>query len=567
MNCEEMIRSDEYIDVLVDPIALQEYSEVLGADICYQPITGQIGILYIERSRIPSLRISDSVYAYFPKIYGLMSNGSNEFDPSSLIDAGIFSVQNPPLNLTGRGVTIGFIDTGIDYKNPVFQTEDGRTRIDGIWDQTIEDGNIPDGFLFGSEYTRDEIQRALDSEVPDTIVPSKDENGHGTSMASVAAGSKLQGDTTFVGAAPDARIVMVKLKQAKQSIRNEYFIKDGVPCYMESDLIQGIKYLQKYAVEYVKPLVICIGVGTNLGDHTGSGVLGDYLRQLTLAKSKALVVAGGNEGNAEHHYRGEYIGNESLKKIELRVGEQEPGFVMELWGKSPYQFSIVIKSPGGEVVAPIFTPRQRASEYTFVFEETKLIIDYLLIESNSGKEYIRISFQKPTAGIWTIEVTKKSDLQGGTIDAWLPIVPFVSNDTYFLLPQPNITLVEPGNVEGVLTVSSYDSGNNSFSITSGRGFTANNRKKPDIAAPGVNVSTIKGKESGSSMAAALTVGGVAQIMEWAVVRENDLFIDGRKVKNYMIRGASRQDNREYPNREWGFGTLDIAGVFRWIAGV
>lgn len=572
MTCEEMIQSEEYTEVLIDPVAINEFANLLENNTCYQKITSQMGVLYIEQSRVPPIRITDSDYAYFPKVYGLMMNTVQNgvvpflFDPLSLIDAGILTAQNPPLNLTGKGVTIGIIDTGIDYTNPVFQTEDGRTRIEAIWDQSIISGNVPEGFLYGSEYSKDQIQEALDSDNPDGVVPSKDEIGHGTMVASVAAGSRLENGRRYIGAAPDAQIVVVKLKQAKQNQRKYHYIDDEIPCYMESDILQAIQYLQKFAVEYVKPLVIYIGVGTSLGSHGGTGVLSDYIRTLSQLKSRVFVIGGGNEGNTAHHYEGTYGEGELTKKIELRVAERETGFVMELWGEVPYEFTITIRTPGGEVLRPIFRNTAQSQMYSFIFETTKITVDYLLIESSSGMEFIRLAFDAPTEGIWLIEVKKESMMKGGTIHAWLPIKQFIQNDTYFLTPEPKVTLVEPSNTENIITVSAYNNESNSNAITSSRGYTITNNRKPDISAPGVQVSTISGKQSGSSIAAAMTAGGVAQFLQWAVVEQNDVFVNSRKVKNYLLRGATRENNLEYPNEEWGFGTLNVAGIFRWIAG-
>jgi len=103
--------------------------------------------------------------------------------------AGITAVQNyPGLELKGQEMLIGFLDTGIDYPNAVFQGLDGSTRILGIWDQTIQDGNPPEGFCYGSAYTREDINKALRQEDPFSFVPTRDEDGHGTFTASVAAG-------------------------------------------------------------------------------------------------------------------------------------------------------------------------------------------------------------------------------------------------------------------------------------------------------------------------------------------------------------------------------------------
>ena len=86
---------------------------------------------------------------------------------------------------------IGIIDTGIDYTHPAFTYEDRTTKIYALWDQTIRDGEKPEGFLYGTEYTAEQINQALAAEDSLTVVPSVDEDGHGTFIAGAAAGRSI----------------------------------------------------------------------------------------------------------------------------------------------------------------------------------------------------------------------------------------------------------------------------------------------------------------------------------------------------------------------------------------
>ena len=119
----------------------------------------------------------------------------------------------------------------------------------------------------------------------------------------------------------------------------------------------------------------------------------------------------------------------------------------------------------------------------------------------------------------------------------------------------------------VITVSTYNAANNSFYIDSGRGFSRVGTIKPDLAAPGVDIPTLDGRGSGSSLAAAITTGAVAQFLQWAVVEGNNIAVESRGIKNYMIRGASRNADMTYPNREWGYGRLNMVGTFEALIGV
>ena len=277
------------------------------------------------------------------------------FDPSPLIKSGILQAQGQPLNLTGRGVVLGFLDTGIRYEEEVFRNPDGSSRILGIWDQTIDTGQTPEGLLYGTEYNREMINAALLSDNPREIVPSYDENGHGTALASVAAGSAIRGGLIFTGAAPEADIAVVKLRQAKDYLREFYLIPEGVPAYSESDIITAVKYLESYAISLVRPLVICIGLGTNMGDHEGHSVLAGYLNTIATRRSRAIVLGGGDEGNSAHHYVGYATEGmtETTDNVEIRVDEGERGFTAELWGNIPASHSIAIRSPGGETTEKV----------------------------------------------------------------------------------------------------------------------------------------------------------------------------------------------------------------------
>lgn len=570
MTCREKILSNEYADIIVDFRLPQDSEYRFGEDSCYHEVEGELGILYAKRSELPPINLSSMSYSFIPKCYGLMQletafGGNEDFDTASLIDAGILQVQGQPLELTGRGVTIGFIDTGIQYENEVFRDETGKSRIAAIWDQTIQSGAPPQGFDYGTEYTRQDIERALADENPRSIVPSTDTNGHGTALASVAAGSRLSGSRRFIGAAPEADIVVVKLKEIKPYLREYYLISDNVPCYQETDLLQAIEYLQKYAQSLEKPLVICLGIGTNFGDHTGVSALARYLDLIMERKSRAVIICGGNEGNAAHHYHGELTKAQPQQDVEVRVGADTGGFVLDFWGAVPYLYTVTVRSPGGERIQWIDPQSRRPQEYTFIFEKTRIIVEYLVVEQNSGAELVRFRMERPTAGIWTISVRTQVDALNGSFDMWLPISQFLETETVFLEPTPYTTITDPGYVHRSVTVSAYADANGSLYANTGRGYARDGYVKPDVAAPGVSVSTILGARTGTSLAAALTAGGVAQLMQWAVIERNNILMDSYTVRNYLVRGARRESTLSYPNREFGYGKLNIEGVFRFLA--
>lgn len=571
MDCKERILSNEYADGVIDfPI---ERIVRTGDDVCYITLDERYSVAYINRQLAPGLEESSFQYGYTPKLYGLMQEeevgNRTIFDPSALVTSGIRQLQGPPLNLRGNGVVVGIIDTGIDYTNEAFLDGKGESRILAIWDQTIQEGIPPEGFFFGSQYLREDINTALQSENPLQLVPVQDSLRHGTIMAGIAVGSVVNGGSTYIGAAPDADIVVVKLKEAKEYLRNYYFVPDGVPAYEESDIMLGIAYVNQFAIEFRRPVVICLGLGTNMGDHAGTSILGRYLSKVALQRSRAVIVCGGNEGIANHHFTWDFRqadNGESVKNVEVRVGEGEKGFWLEFWGNAPDTYNISVRSPGGETIPPIRLGVEEINTYEFIFENTVVSVQSTLVEGGSGEQLIRFRFNDPTPGIWNFQVQRPEQIYNGRFHMWLPITAFIGGNTFFLEASPDTTLTEPSNAENVITVSNYNHVNNSFYLESGRGFSRTNAIKPDLAAPGVNVPTLYGNRTGSSLSAAITAGGVAQFLQWAVVEGNSPLADSREIRNFLIKGAGRQSGLNYPNQEWGFGSLNIYGIFENLTG-
>ena len=272
---------------------------------CIDYVSPDYSIIYTPLDTV--LPISLRRYSYYsvPGLFSLL-------DSSSMEVSGITSTfASPALGNRGRGVLIGFIDTGIDYTNPLFQNPDGTTRISSIWDQSLpEDRDIlppgvPDrypgsGASYGTEYTREQINAALASDTPLALVPSTDTNGHGTFLAGIAAGGSLPAQD-FTGAAPESELVVVKLKPAKQYLRDFYLVRSDAEAYQENDIMMGIKYLRVEAYRLKKPMVILLGLGSNLGSHEGTSPLSITLQDISRSLGAATVIAAGNETGLGHH--------------------------------------------------------------------------------------------------------------------------------------------------------------------------------------------------------------------------------------------------------------------------
>lgn len=568
MTCKEKILSEDYGEILIDfnnPIGGIEQ----GLEYCFMRINDRFGVAYAPKSDIMDVSGSLYIYHYLPKVFGLMAN---DFDPISLISSGILQTQRPPLSLTGSGVVLAFVDTGIRYAEETFLNAAGNTRVLAIWDQTIQTGTPPQGYEYGTLFTREDINRALQADNPYEVAATYDEIGHGTAMASIAAGSVVDGGRSFRGAAPEAEIVVVKLKQAKNNLLDYYLIPEDVPAYSEADIMLGVKFAESFAVTFQRPVVICIGLGNNMGNHTLGSLLAQYLNDLAKIRNRGIVICAGNEGNAAHHFSApvpdERIGGqEAYTDVEIRVGEGERGFLLEMWGSPPDVLNASVRTPGGETIPRLRLGMGQSLTYSFIYERTRVTINSILVEPGSGDELIAFRFEEPTPGIWTIRVFASQEGGRGEFHMWLPITQFLDSETYFLKPSPYVTLTDPGIAERPITTSVYNDLNNSFYVNSGRGFLRNGMVKPDLAAPGVEVFTSLGRRTGSSLAAAFTAGGVAQFFQWAVVQRHSPLAENQEIKSYFIRGAARSPDVIYPNREWGYGRLNMAGTFDALAGV
>ena len=559
MKCNNIILSEEYGDFIGRYNG--DISEALTGQVeCTQVIDDSYFCAYYRLDMLPTINVANFTYNVIPKLYGLM-------DTTAVAATGSIRLQNQSgFNLTGRDVIIGFIDTGIDYTNKLFQKSTGQTRILSIWDQTDVKGNPPEGFSYGSEYTREEINRALQADNPLEVVPHRDENGHGTFMAGIACGSyDEQGD--FIGAAPDSEIVMVKLKEAKKYLTNYFYAMGSQPLYQENDIMLAASFLKNVAIKQKKPIVIVVGLGCGNGGRAGGSPLDEVLNRIGSKIGNCVVVAAGNEGNERLHYRGTIgIATENTThNVEFRVGDNVPGFVLELWGNAPDIFSVGFVSPFGESVPRIPVRQGSVENVNFVCEQSSIELTYELVESGTGGQLIFMRFKQPSPGIWTIKVYGNNILDGN-FNIWGGLRQYTPEGNYFLTPNPDMTLTVPAATENVITFGGYDNVTNAFYPKSGRGFTRENRIKPDLTAPAVNVygPGISGgytRRTGTSVACALGAGACAQILQWGIVEDNEPYMKNNYIKNYLIRGAERNRDIRYPSEQWGYGTINVFDSF------
>jgi subtilisin family serine protease len=561
--CGNHIVSEEYSDIIAD-YELDTDENLSNNGICSIPIDSIFTSVYIPLRLLPGRPLEEYGYKVHVRLFGLL-------DLQSLETSGVSRLRNiPELNLRGQGVLAGIVDTGIDYTHKAFIKADGTTKIMSIWDQSIQSDEAPEGLYYGTEYTKAQINSALSNSDPLSIVPSTDGNGHGTFLAGIVAGN-ADNESNFSGVVPDSDIIVVKLKDAKAGIKDYYMVSHETLCYQENDIMLGVKYLIDTAARYERPISICIGLGTSQGAHDDYGALSTYLSNISQIDGVAVAIAAGNEGNSRHHFESILSVGINTETIELIVGPDEQGLYMEIWGDVPNTFSLSMITPWGETV-PLIIPRiNERREVRFIFEKTTLIIDFQLVGSRSGAQVVIIRFKNPAEGSWRILIGKVNQNLDLHVNSWLPMNGFIGNDTFFVRSSPHTTITSPANTSNPMVVTAYDSSNGSLYINASRGWTRTGRIAPDFAAPGVNIiGPLPGNSfaphSGTSIAAAHTAGVSAMLLEWGKVRGKVKYMNGVDVKNFLIRGAQRDPSKVYPNRDDGYGKLDVYGVFENLRG-
>ena len=555
----EIVESPATVD-LVNP-----YNEVVRRLIQGTPglyvgrvLYGNYIVLHINEEDIETVAPTgvSSGFRLFPTVLGLL--GREELTASGITQA----QEDPALNLRGQGVLVGIVDTGIDYLNGAFRNPDGSTRVRYIWDQSIS-GNPPQpGYLLGTEYTMARINEALASPQPRDLVPHRDTAGHGTFLASLAAGG-AQGP--LLGAAPQSELIVVKLRRAGRYLRNRYLVPESQEhAYSASDLMLGVNYIIERATALGRPVSICIGLGTNYGGHNGFDPLEEYLSRLSTRTGVAISVAAGNEALARHHYYGHMESAGEIHQIGIRAEGTPDSFGMQIWNFGTERLSVSVTSPGGEVVGRV--PARPGGNMTsqLILERSRVSIEYYFPLPGSGSQVSWIRIVDPTPGVWTVSVYGDI-ITEGSFDAYLPMTGFVSPGVEFLNPSPDRTITLPGSAMTVLTVGGYDSHINSLYADSSWGPTRLPLLSPDLCAPAVTVQGMypigSGTMTGTSVAAAIAAGASAQMLQWGVVEGNDPAVNTGLIRSYFTLGCLRDPGIQYPNNQWGYGRLNLYNVF------
>ena len=516
-----------------------------------------IGYVFEDRFEQLILELQESFVAIRPTLFTLL-------DRESLESASIIKVQElPGTNLRGEGVLLGFVDTGIDYTHPAFLYEDGTSKIQYIWDQTIR-GDSPKDMHFGSQYSQAKINEALASKNPFSVVPEQDTNGHGTFLASIAGGRE---NNNYIGAAPDAEIIAVKLKPASKFNLNFSAVPRGTTAVFTSDKIMlGIKFILDKADELNRPVVICIGLGSNFGDHAGRSFIEEYISHINTRRGIVIISAAGNEANARHHTGGRIPATGYSETIEVLVGENVSSFAAYIWNNALDDISAIIEAPSGQTIRRIPFEANTLYQRALALERATVTIGYFLLIDH----FIYVQVQEPTPGIWRIILQGDAITGNGEFHAWLPITGLISPNVEFSNPSQFMTIVIPSTATGSIVLGAYNSHDNSLYAASSWGPTLVPKLAPDLVAPGVSVGGAVpggyGAFSGTSIAAAITAGASAILLQWGIVLGNEPYMNSARVRALLILGCDTPADLQHPNVQWGYGSLNLLNSLKVLKG-
>ncbi len=498
-------------------------------------------VITIDRGRINELyAFSEIEDIEFPKRLFLAES-------FHLTSSCIRAVQN---DLTGRGVIVGIIDSGIDYTHPDFLHADGTSRILCLWDQTLE-GTPPDGFREGTEYTRQQLNEALQAENPFLIVPSHDFNGHGTAVAGIAAGNG-----EGIGVAFESDLVIVKTGQRG----NDFFAQS-------TEIMRAVKYITDKARQFGKPVAINMSFGMNSGSHKGDSLFEEYLSEMAAEWKNVMVVPTGNEGGAGHHFS-TALRSGQVKEVEFFTAAGIERFYLSLWKNFADSFAVELIFPNG-MTSGVINLENRLK--TVRMDNMLLTVIYGQPSRYSTNQEIFFNLEASTgtvhSGLWKLRLIP-SVIVDGTVDIWLPTVEEVTAGTYFSNPSVTNTMTLPATAHKVIRVSGYNDRLGSIADFSGMGIP-DTAHIPDIAAPAVSILSARAGGgydtfTGTSFAAPFVTGSAALMMQWGIVQGNAPFLYGERIRAFLRLGARRTAGGIYPNPTFGYGTLCLSNTVSYM---
>lgn len=563
VNANNFLNDPRYYNYLVEYQGDIENDILKYKDLYVKIINDKYAILFIPKDDIEliddGLDVPSIVYIKPAEMYTLQDISPIEASQADFLQL------NQPLSLTGKGIQVVVIDTGIDYLNEEFMDDLENTRIYSIWDQSIapSEGNVPPNVPYGTIYTKDQIQNAINESRngrdPYAAVPSKDTIGHGTAMAGIVG---ARGKNPAVkGMVPECELMIIKL--AEDSSFEDAF-KPTVPVYNITAIFSALEYIFQYYLKSTTPLIVLLPLGSNLGTHKGNGIVDQFIEYISIMTQVCIVTCTGNERVTGAHVSGN-IDEEGLNKvIEIDVPPEEKNLWVDIWVDTPNILSVDVISPSGENSSVINTVINKTADYKFIFEKTRIKVNYYIPEQITGDEQIRIRFYDLQPGIWKLRVTGNLVLDG-RYNMWIPQRGVINENTHFAPYDIYNTVTNPGNSDYTVTAAAYNQNNNN--ILNYSGVSVSGKNVIDVAAGGVNaLTTAPGNKiitvNGTSVAAAVTAGACAMLMQWAIIEGNNPYIRAKTLKSYLAIGVSTRSGDIYPNAEWGFGMLNLVNLFQ-----
>ncbi|EKQ52860.1 MULTISPECIES: S8 family peptidase [unclassified Clostridium] len=512
--------------------------------------------------------IQSIVYVVPAEFYTLQQISPVEASQADYIQGG------SSLDLTGKGVNVAIIDSGIDYLSEEFMDRNGLTRIESIWDQTIKttvqipNDPVPFGMVYGRNQINDAIKAFREGKSPYDIVPSRDEIGHGTNMAGIIGATGK--NPNLRGVAPDCDFVVVKL--IRDFSYERQFPETTVPVYNLTAVLTALQYLYEYKEASRKPMVIYFPLGTTLGNHKGVGTIDEFMNTILINPGIVIVAGSGNQRDVGGHASGTLVPISGVQAMgtgvmELDVSpEQKNLWGVQIWVDLPNIASLEVVSPSGESTGRIPVIINYTTNHTFIFEKTNMKVNYYFPEEITGDELIRVRFYNLQPGIWRLRLYSDYILNG-RYNAWLPQRGLTVGATRFSNPDPFGTITKPGNAIYVVTVAAYNQNNNNIVEYSGMAFLESYVDIIDVAAGGVNALTVAPNNrtaivNGTSVSAAVVSGVCAMLFQWGVIDGHDPNMFAQTIKAYLAKGAISRSGDIIPNPYWGYGILNVPKIFK-----
>lgn len=537
-NNDEILAGKVELVALIgmEPEKIKVYVESIGGK--FEDLGFGFAIITISATEVQALASNINVqYLELPKVLFTSFIDSNR----DICVTGAWDQYG----VTGKGVLVGFIDSGIDYLHPTFKDNEGNTRIDYIYD--LSGG--------GQIFDKKQIEEAIKSKEPYKIVSQIDTLGHGTHVASIACGGGPV-DKRYYGVAYESSIAMVKMT-------GEGKINYG----KSTQMMRGIKFLIDKSKELNKPLVINMSFSTNDGAHDGTSLLEQYISVVSSFERVNMVIAAGNDGDSAHHFS-KII--EKEEKINFNIGAEEKVIFLQFYKNFLDNYSIQIVNPKNNKTTAFILNEG--------YYQGKISKDLYFIYNTGPKPFSidgeivitltsSVGFLNP--GIWSINIIAIGDT-GKIVNLWLPTSEKLSKDTKFLEPNSYNTIGIPATANNIISVGSYDFATNNISSFSGRGAIYGYNQKLDLVAPGENIeAAIPGGEydslSGTSMATPHVAGACALLMDYGIVKKNDPYMYGQRLRYFLLSGAKRNRTEVvYPSPIWGYGILCVSEAINLI---